>query len=71
MFMCFPFPQEKGKHINNVTPTHFWDAFFSGNVPVWEFVFQDAARTEPEPETETVGIVFPGTEIGRFLMGLV
>ena len=25
LFMCFPFSQEKGKHINNLTPTHFRD----------------------------------------------
>ena len=23
--MCFPFPPGKGKHINNLTPTHFRD----------------------------------------------
>ena len=25
LFMCFPFFQEKGKHINKMTPTHFRD----------------------------------------------
>ena len=25
MFRCFPFSQEKGKHINNLTHTHFRD----------------------------------------------
>ena len=63
-------PETLGPHCRDLVPTFRAGCFLKSTVPAFSN-FQGGSGTEPEPETGTVGTVFPETESGTGTAGTV